>query len=63
MYGLTEYEVWRQRPDEIRQEVAVYRLEELARANRGSGSGLVRDLSWELSRYAGLLGKRLRNSK
>jgi hypothetical protein len=63
MYGLTVYEVWRQRPDEIRQEVAVYRLQELAHADRGRESGLVRDLSWELSRYAGLLGKRLRNSR
>ncbi len=63
MYGMAEYEVWRQRPEEIRQEVAAYRLEKTARANREAKPGLWRDLRWELARYAGLFGKRLRNTK
>ena len=33
MYGLDEYEVLHQCPEEIRQEVAVARLEKMARAN------------------------------
>jgi hypothetical protein len=57
MYGPAEYQVWRQRPEEIRHEVAVARLEKMARANQGIESGLIRDLKWELARYAGLLGK------
>ena len=63
MYRLAEYEVSRQRRAEIRQEVAAYRLESALRANSGKGSGLLGDLKWELSRYAGLLGKRIRNRK
>ena len=62
MYGIAEYEAWGQRPEEIRQEVAVYRLEKLVRANREAKPGLWRDLRWELARYAGRLGKRLRNT-
>ncbi len=61
MYGLTEYGISRQHREEIRQEVAVYRLERLARASRGAEPGLLRDLRWELAPYAGLSGKRLRN--
>ena len=63
MYGINQYEVWLQRPQEIRQEVAAYRLEKAARANRGRESTLVRDLGWELARYLGLVGKRLGTSK
>ena len=59
MYGLAEYGISRQHREEIRQEVAVYRLERLARASRGAEPGLLRDLRWELARYAGLSGKRL----
>ena len=33
MYGLDEYEVLHQCPEEIRQEVAVARLEKMAPAN------------------------------
>ncbi len=62
MYGLAEYEVWRQRPEEIRHEVAVARLERKLRANREGGSHLARDLKWKLARYAGLLGRRLRST-
>ena len=62
MYGQAEYQVWRQRPEEIRHEVAVARLEKRARANQGIESLLIRDLKWEFARYAGLLGKRLRNN-
>ena len=63
MYGMAEYEALGQRPEEIRQEVAVYRLEKMARANREAKPGLWRDLRWDLARYAGLLGKRLRHTK
>ena len=51
MYGLTEDEVWRRRPEEIRQEVAMARLEKMARENRETRPYVVRDLSWELARY------------
>ena len=62
MYGLAQHEAWRQRPEEIRREVAAIRLEKAARANRKREFGLGRDLGWELARFAGLLGKSLRNS-
>lgn len=62
MYGLADYEVWRRRPREIRQEVTVARLERKLRANRGGGFRPVQDLKWGLARYAGLLGKRLRSA-
>ena len=61
MYGLAEYETFRQHREEIRQEVAVYRLEKMARASCRTEQGLVRNLRWELARYAGLLNKRLRS--
>lgn len=51
MYGSHEYEVLRQFPEEIRQEVAVARLEKMARANCETRSYVVRDLSWELARF------------
>ena len=62
MYGPAEYQVWRQRPEEIRHEVAVARLEKMARANQEIESGLLRGMKWELARYAGLLGKLLTNN-
>jgi hypothetical protein len=62
MYGMAQQEVWRQRPEEIRQQVAALRLEKSLRVNREGGSGLWRDLSWEMARFAGLLNKRLRRS-
>jgi hypothetical protein len=46
-----EYEIGRQHREEIRHEVAVARLEKLARANRETRPYVVRDLSWELARY------------
>jgi hypothetical protein len=51
MYGLDEYEVLHQCPEEIRQEVAVARLEKMAPANCQARSYVARDLSWELARY------------
>jgi hypothetical protein len=51
MHGLGEYEVWRQRREEIRKEVAMARLAKTARANRETRPYVVRDLSWELARY------------
>ena len=38
------------------------RLENALRADRERASGLLQDLKWELARFAGLLGKRLRRS-
>ena len=62
MYGLAEYGISRQHREEIRQEVAAYRLEKkLARANREGQFRLMGDTKWELARYAGLFKKRLRN--
>ena len=57
-----QQEDWRQCPEEIRREVALIRLEKAALVNREGGSGLWRDLSWELARFAGPLSKRLRRS-
>jgi hypothetical protein len=51
MYGLGELEVWRQRREEIRKEVAAARLAKVARENRETRPYVVRDLSWELARY------------
>ena len=62
MYGLAQQEVWQQRPEEIRQEVAAFRLEKTLRANREGRFRRMGDTKWELERYAGLLGKRLRRS-
>lgn len=62
MYGMAQQEVWWQRPEEIRRQVAAFRLEKAAGENRGEGSGIWADLSWELARFAGLLSKRLRRS-
>ena len=61
MYGLIQKEFWRQRPEEIAQDVAVIRLEKAARTGGPGGSGLLRDLGWELARSAEFLGKHLRN--
>ena len=62
MYGMAQQETWRQRPEEIRQEVAAYRLEKTLRANREGRFRLMGETKWELERYAGLLVKRLRRS-
>jgi hypothetical protein len=62
VYGIVQHEAWRQRPAEIRQELAMIRLEQEARENRETTPGLLRDLGWELARLAGLVGKRLRSS-
>ena len=59
MYEMVQQEAWRQRPEEIRQEVAAIRLEKTLRAKREGRFGLMGDTKWELERYAGLLRKRL----
>ena len=51
MYGLAEYEVWRQSHEENRREVAVEHLTEMAREDRKTRPYVVRELSWELARY------------
>jgi hypothetical protein len=67
MHGPVEMMVIRQHHTEIRREAAVNRLVRELRANRKANregrSRLVADARWELSRYAGLLMKRLRNVK
>ncbi len=45
------YEIGRQHREEIGHEVAVARVEKLARANGETRPYVVRDLSWELARY------------
>jgi hypothetical protein len=40
MYGMAQQEAWRQRPEEIRQQVAAIRLETALRADRRRGSGM-----------------------
>ena len=62
MYGMVQHEAWRQRPAEIRQELAVIRLEKETRENHETTPGLLRDLRWELARVVGIVGKRLRSS-
>jgi hypothetical protein len=51
MHGLAEYETWRQRHGETRQEVANIRLAKAAREDREMRTYVVRDLSWEFARY------------
>ena len=63
MYGMAEYEAWRLRPEEIGREVAALRLEKSAREGREKRFRLMGGTKWELERYAGLLMKRLRNSR
>jgi len=61
MYGMVQQEAWRQRPEEIRQQVAALRLEKTLQANhRGRFRLMGDDAKWELERYAGLLLKWLR---
>jgi hypothetical protein len=51
MCGIGEHEVWRQRHEVNRREVAMERSTRMARANRETRPYVVRDLSWELARY------------
>jgi hypothetical protein len=63
MHGMAEYEVWRQRPEELRREMAAIRLQKTARMGREGRFRLMGDMRWELERYAGLLMKRLGNPR
>ena len=58
MCGMAQQEAWRQRPQELRQQVAALRLEKTLRANREGRFRLMGDTKWELERYASLLVKR-----
>ena len=62
MYPTVQHEAWRQRPREIRQQLATIRREKAMRENGDETPGLLRDPGWELARVAGLLGKRLRRA-
>ena len=58
---MVQQEAWHLRPQEIRREVATYRLEKAAGEDREGRFRLVGETKWELERYAGLLMKRLRD--
>jgi len=60
MYGTVQQELWRQRPAEIRQQVAALRLEKSLQADREGRFRPMGDTKWELEGYAGLLLKHLR---
>ena len=60
MYASISQGVSRQHREEIMQGVRAARLARTARANHERRSRPLRDLSWEIARYAGLVGKRLR---
>lgn len=59
MYASIDQQLLRHHREEIQQEVAANRLAGVAHRGREPRPYVVRDLSWELARYAGLLGKRL----
>jgi len=62
MHGLADYEVLQERYTRMRREAEMARLAKMVRANREARHDLARNLRWELSRYAGLLAKRLGNN-
>jgi len=62
MHGLANYEFLQERYTQMRREAEMARLAKVVRANRKAQPDLVRALRWELSRYAGLIGKRLGNN-
>jgi hypothetical protein len=51
MFVMNQHLAWRQRSEEIRQELAADRLKKMARENRETRPYVVRDLSWELARF------------
>ena len=57
MHGLNEYEVWKQKAEELRREVEKNRT---ARVARGPGRSLISAFWWELRRDAERLFKVLR---
>lgn len=54
MHGLNDYEVWKQRAEDMRREVEANRT---ARVARGPEPGLISAFWWELRRDAGRLRK------
>jgi hypothetical protein len=65
MHALADYEFSQERYTRMRREAEMARLAKMLRANRKARPAdlLARTtLRWELSRYAGLLGKRLGNN-
>jgi hypothetical protein len=59
MYISISEELARQHREEIMHAVAAARLAKEARAKSDASSRLLRNLRWELARYAGVFGKRL----
>jgi hypothetical protein len=62
MHGLANYGFLQERYTQMRREAEMARLAKMLRANRKAQPDLAHTLRWELSRYAGLLSKRLRNN-
>jgi hypothetical protein len=60
MYVSTSQQVLRQHREEVMHAVAAARLPWTLHATSGTRSRLVRNSRWELSRYVGLIAKRLR---
>lgn len=56
MHGLSDYEHWKQRAEELRREAALARLAKQGRQRLR----WMPFLKWELRRYAGRLSKLLR---
>ncbi len=56
MHGWHDYDVWRQRREDIAREVRTNRMGSASRKKFRPA----RDLKWELSRYGELLGKFVR---
>lgn len=60
MYVSTSYQVLRQHREEVMHAVAAARLPWTPHTTSGTTLRLVGNSRWELSRYAGLIAKRLR---
>jgi hypothetical protein len=59
MYVSTSQQILRQQREDIMHAVAAARLPWTPRTTGGTASRLVRIARWELSRYVGLIAKRL----
>jgi hypothetical protein len=60
MYVSTSQEILRQQREDVMHAVAVARLPWTPHMISGTASRVLRNSRWELSRYMGLIAKRLR---
>jgi hypothetical protein len=60
MLEMMDYQIWKQRREEILHEVEFYRHARALRAARKRRAGRRSGLVWEMKRYAGRLFKLLR---